>query len=56
VETYRVCHGGKEYSVGVSIGVTAIDGSEVETTAIVARADAACYAAKSRRRGTFAGE
>ena len=55
VDNYRVSFGGHEYSVGVSIGITPIDGSERDAGALFARADAACYAAKSSGRNAVAG-
>jgi diguanylate cyclase (GGDEF)-like protein len=55
VDGYRIAFNGREYGVGVSIGVTVIDGSETDSGAILARADAACYAAKSRGRNAVAG-
>jgi diguanylate cyclase (GGDEF)-like protein len=55
VESYRVSYAGSEYSVGVSIGVVAIDGSESDGSVIFARADAACYVAKARGRNAIAG-
>lgn len=55
VESHRVRHLGREYSVGVSIGVTAIDNVDLEPAAIFDRADRACYEAKSRGRNAIAG-
>jgi diguanylate cyclase (GGDEF)-like protein len=55
VESYRIAFNGRDYGVGVSIGVTAIDGLELDASTILARADAACYAAKSRGRNAVAG-
>jgi diguanylate cyclase (GGDEF)-like protein len=55
VEAYRMTDGVREFGLGVSIGMTPIDGSEAQARAIVARADAACYAAKSKGRNAIAG-
>ncbi len=54
VEGYRITFAGREYGVGVSLGMAVIDGSEKEAGAIVAHADAACYAAKARGRDALA--
>ncbi len=55
VEAYRIVDRDIAYGVGVSIGIAAIDGSEIDARAILARADAACYAAKARGRNAIAG-
>jgi diguanylate cyclase (GGDEF)-like protein/PAS domain S-box-containing protein len=55
VDAYRVFYAGREYQVGVSIGIAAIDGSESDGGVIFAQADAACYAAKSGGRNAIAG-
>lgn len=55
VDSYGLMYHGSEYGVGVSIGLAPIDGSEGDPAVIVARADAACYAAKHRGRDAIAG-
>ncbi|GGX87481.1 hypothetical protein GCM10007160_13600 [Litchfieldella qijiaojingensis] len=51
-EVREICvtHAGKEYRVTLSIGVAAFDDGDHAIEAIVARADAACYQAKSQGR------
>ncbi|MEQ8659329.1 MAG: diguanylate cyclase, partial [Gammaproteobacteria bacterium] len=50
VAAYRFEHGGRSYTLGVSIGVEVLDAAAVAPDIILARADAACYAAKAGGR------
>jgi len=50
VADYRFLWEGKAYTVGVSIGVVSIIGSDGDITDVLKAADAACYAAKERGR------
>ena len=45
-----VHHGQQRLTIGASIGVAEIDGSDADVAALLARADAACYAAKHAGR------
>lgn len=44
---------GRQFQLSVSVGVAQIEGAPGELSRILAQADAACYRAKSRARGTL---
>ncbi|MBL8474369.1 MAG: EAL domain-containing protein [Rhodocyclaceae bacterium] len=50
VEEYRFFWNGKQFSIGASIGVTAITADSESVAALLEQADAACYEAKSGGR------
>lgn len=50
VEQYRLHWGGRQFSVGVSIGLVEIDSDSHSLQALLKSADAACYAAKDNGR------
>ncbi len=54
VERYRLPWGGQTFSVGVSVGLVAADGSHANAAAVLKAADAACYAAKRAGRNQVA--
>lgn len=51
VRAYRFEVGGRHLEAGLSIGIVAIAADHCDCTALMARADTACYAAKDRGRG-----
>lgn len=53
VEAYRFPCTGKIFSIGVSVGVVPITELSGSTTAVLAAADQACYAAKAKGRNRF---
>jgi diguanylate cyclase (GGDEF)-like protein len=55
VDTYTYEAEGKTYRVGVSIGLASIDLSATSPSAVLAMADAACYAAKAAGRNIVVG-
>jgi diguanylate cyclase (GGDEF)-like protein/PAS domain S-box-containing protein len=55
VDTYEITHKGERFSVGVSIGLAAIDRTSKDPGASLAEADAACYAAKAAGRNLIVG-
>ena len=50
IRTRRLHWGGKHHEIGASIGIAAIDDPGLDLETATARADAACYAAKSAGR------
>lgn len=53
VRDFRFIWDNKAFSVGVSIGIVAIDQNSGSTSDILSAADIACYAAKDRGRGVI---
>ena len=51
VSAYRFEIGGRQFEAGLSIGIVAIVADHCDPSALMARADTACYAAKDRGRG-----
>lgn len=51
VAAYRFKCSGREFSIGVSIGLTDISNSTGELQDVISRVDRACYVAKERGRG-----
>lgn len=51
VRAYRFDVDGRQFEAGVSIGIVAIAAEYCDPSALMARADTACYAAKDRGRG-----
>lgn len=51
VGAYRFDIDGRQFEAGVSIGIVAIIAGHCDPSALMARADTACYAAKDRGRG-----
>ena len=54
VEVWRLFQDGKEYSVGASIGVTAVTPDLTTLESVLRAADSACYEAKNRGRNCVA--
>jgi Amt family ammonium transporter len=50
IADFRFGWEGKSFSIGVSVGVVAVDGSERDLSQLLASADTACYAAKEAGR------
>lgn len=50
IADFRFGWEGKSFSIGVSVGVIALEGSEHDLSQVLASADAACYAAKEAGR------
>jgi diguanylate cyclase (GGDEF)-like protein/PAS domain S-box-containing protein len=55
VDAYRIEHHGEELSVGVSVGLAAIEAATPSVSHALAEADAACYQAKAAGRNAIAG-
>ena len=55
VDAYRIEHGGEELTVGVSVGLAAIESDTLSGSQALAEADAACYEAKAAGRNAIAG-
>ncbi|HEY4440735.1 MAG TPA: diguanylate cyclase [Candidatus Elarobacter sp.] len=55
VDGYRIEHQGESLSIGVSIGLAAIEANAGGAAALLAEADAACYQAKAAGRNTIQG-
>jgi diguanylate cyclase (GGDEF)-like protein/PAS domain S-box-containing protein len=55
VDAYVIEHNNERFSVGVSIGLAAIDQTAQDPGASLAEADAACYAAKAAGRNLIVG-
>lgn len=53
VQDYSFLYGDRTFKVGLSIGVSPIRGADVDPSAILARADTACYAAKDLGRARY---
>ncbi len=51
IADYQFIWEGKEFKIGVSIGLTMIDENSTDYTSIMSQADDACYAAKKSGRG-----
>lgn len=51
VRAYRFDVGGRPFEAGLSIGIVAVVADHCDPSALMARADTACYAAKDRGRG-----
>ncbi|MDH5736161.1 MAG: EAL domain-containing protein, partial [Gammaproteobacteria bacterium] len=51
VKDYRFNWDGKQYSIGVSIGIIPLDSSSASLKDVITKADVACYAAKEKGRG-----
>ncbi|HEY9825409.1 MAG TPA: EAL domain-containing protein, partial [Stenomitos sp.] len=50
IQAYRFIYQGKVFSIGVSIGLVAINANSQNLNSVLSAADAACYAAKERGR------
>jgi len=55
VDGYRIEHHGEALSVGVSVGLAAIEAGTPSVSHVLAEADAACYQAKAAGRNAIAG-
>ncbi len=55
VDAYRIEHHGEALSVGVSVGLAAIEAATPSVSHALAEADAACYQAKAAGRNAIAG-
>ena len=53
VRNERIVNGDRVFNTSCSIGVTMMDGARYSVGELLAQADMACYAAKSRGRNTF---
>lgn len=51
IEFYDFIWEGKQFNIGVSIGLTSIDGDSLNFTQVLSQADEACYMAKKAGRG-----
>lgn len=55
VDAYRFVHAGEAFTIGVSIGLSAIDERTTDGASALAAADRACYAAKAAGRNVIIG-
>ena len=55
VDAYSYERDGERFNIGVSIGLAAIDATATSSSAVLAMADAACYAAKAAGRNIVVG-
>jgi diguanylate cyclase len=53
VQDYSFIYGDRAFKVGLSIGISLIEGAGADPSAILAHADTACYAAKDLGRGRY---